>query len=51
MGAYASNFRNDTAGLVGEITHPSKEDWITAHATATGCKVPFVASYVETTVL
>lgn len=38
MGAYASNFRGDQGNLVADFTDPSKPDWITAHAAATGCK-------------
>ena len=38
MGAYASNFHNDSGNIVGDFTHPGKDDWITAHAAASGCK-------------
>ena len=38
MGAYASNFRNDSGSILAELTDPTKDDWITAHATASGCK-------------
>ncbi|ELU16815.1 hypothetical protein CAPTEDRAFT_225193 [Capitella teleta] len=39
MGLYASTFREDGLPVVSSFTRPSKADWITAHATATGLAV------------
>ena len=36
MGAYASHFALTGMTIVSDETHPSKPDWLTAHAAATG---------------
>ena len=38
MGNYSSEFKNYQGNTVSDVAHPSKGNWITAHATATGCK-------------
>ena len=38
MGAYTSNFAADREHTLSSITHPSRADWITAHAVATDRK-------------
>lgn len=39
MGAYASGFAGDREQTLSSITHPSRADWITAHAVATDLAV------------
>ncbi|CAH1793636.1 unnamed protein product, partial [Owenia fusiformis] len=39
MGAYASNFQPDTGSIVSDITDPTRSNWITAHAEATGLAI------------
>lgn len=38
MGNYATTFDDNQGHTVSDTSHPSKDNWITEHATAVGCK-------------
>ena len=45
MGNFASDFKDTKGYDVTEESHPSKDNWITEHAQATGCKSHIVANF------